>query len=54
MEQKKLIMFLMFVGSTLGGLIPSIWDASLFSLSSVIFSAIGGFLGIWLGYKIGS
>lgn len=42
----------MFVGSGLGGFIPYLWGAGTFSLSSVIFTAIGGFLGIWLGYKI--
>lgn len=53
MEQKKLIMFMMVVGSTVGGLIPNLWEAEMFSLSSVILSAIGGFIGIWIGYKLG-
>ena len=53
MEQKKLITLFMFIGSIVGGYIPSLWDSSIFSLSSVIFSAIGGFTGIYLGYKLG-
>jgi hypothetical protein len=53
MEQKKLITLFMFVGSAVGGYIPSLWDASMFSVSGVIFSAIGGFAGIWLGYTFG-
>lgn len=44
----------MIVGSTVGGFIPSLWgNTALFSLSSVITSAICGFLGIWIGYKLG-
>lgn len=42
----------MTIGSIIGGYVPSLWDANLFSLSSIIFTAIGGFAGIWLGYKI--
>lgn len=56
MENKKRIMTAMVIGSLIGGYIPSLWDdsmLSMFSLSSVIFGAIGGFLGIWIGYKLG-
>jgi hypothetical protein len=53
MEQKKLITMFMFIGSIVGGYIPSLWDASLFSMSSLFLSALGGFLGIWAGYKLG-
>jgi phage tail tape-measure protein len=51
MEQKKTIMIGMTVGSILGGALPGLWDASMFSVSGVIFTAIGGFVGIWAGYK---
>lgn len=40
------------VGSIVGGLVPSLWYASMLSLSGVFLSAIGGFLGIWAGYKL--
>ena len=53
MEQKKLIGVCMFIGSIAGGYIPSLWDASIFSLSSVVLSAVGGFIGIWVGYRMG-
>lgn len=52
MDTKKTIMWGMTIGSTLGGLVPSLWDAGAFSISSVIFGAIGGFLGIWIGYQM--
>ena len=50
---KKLIMLGMIIGSIAGGYIPLLWGDSAFSMASILFSAIGGFLGIWAGYKIG-
>ncbi len=41
----------MAVGSILGGYIPLLWEADSFSMSSIIFTALGGFIGIWIGYK---
>ena len=41
------------IGSTIGGLIPELWDADLFSYSSVLLSGIGAFVGLWVGYKMG-
>jgi hypothetical protein len=52
MASNPLIWIGMFIGSTIGGLIPGLWGAGSFSLSSVIFTAVGGFAGIWLGLKI--
>ena len=40
------------VGSTIGGFIPDLWGAGLFSYSSVLLSGIGGFAGLWLGYMM--
>lgn len=53
MERKRLIYIGLFVGSTIGGFIPSLWDSSLFSMSGVFGSAIGGLVGIYLGFKMG-
>ena len=50
--EKKLIWLGMFVGSSLGGYLPSLWGDSIFSLWSILLSAIGGFLGIWIGYRL--
>jgi uncharacterized membrane protein YeaQ/YmgE (transglycosylase-associated protein family) len=40
------------IGSTIGGFIPDLWGAGLFSYSSVLLSTIGAFAGLWLGYKL--
>jgi len=52
MESKKIIMLFMGVGALVGGFVPMLWGAGELSFSSVIFTAIGGFAGIWLGFKV--
>src|SRR3990172_7057818 len=52
MNTKKFIWIGMFVGSSVGGFIPTLWGADVLSFSSLIFSAIGAFLGIWFGFKL--
>ncbi len=54
MERKTAIWWGMFIGGTIGGFIPNLWGAGIFSLSGVFLTAIGGFLGIWVGYKFGN
>lgn len=49
---KTLVMSGMIIGSTLGSYLPVLWGADVLSMSSVLFGAIGGFAGIWAGYKI--
>jgi len=48
---KKSIMLGMIFGSTIGGYIPSLFGADIFSISSVICGALGGIIGIWLTYR---
>ncbi len=50
---KTLIWIFMTIGTMLGAYLPLLWGDTAFSISSVFFSGIGGFMGIWLGYKIG-
>ncbi len=52
MQSKQLIWIGMAVGSTIGGLIPDIWGADIFSISSIIFSGAGAIAGIYVGFKI--
>jgi hypothetical protein len=42
----------MVIGSSIGSMIPMLWGASIFSYWSVIFTFIGGILGIWAGFKL--
>jgi len=52
MNGKKLIWLGAIVGSTLGGMLPGLWHASMFSLWGLIFSTVGGLLGIWAGWRL--
>jgi len=42
----------MLIGSTVGGFIPTLWGAGFLSISSVFLTAVGGILGIWMGFKL--
>lgn len=42
----------MAVGSVVGGYVPVLWGGSLFSLTSVFLTAVGGIAGIWAGFKL--
>ncbi len=50
---KKVIWGGLFLGSTVGGYLPSLWGGSMLSLSGILLSFIGGIFGIWLGYRLG-
>lgn len=51
MDTKKLVTIGMAIGSFIGGYIPGLWGAGLFSFSSILFTALGGLAGIWAGYQ---
>jgi hypothetical protein len=52
MTSKTFIWIGMAVGSTVGSFIPYLWGAGLFSISSIILTALGGFAGIYYGFKL--
>ena len=52
MNSKSLIWLFLFIGSTIGGFLPTLWGASFLSFSSIILTAVGGILGIWVGFKL--
>lgn len=54
MSAKSLVYLGMFIGSTIGGLIPSLFGVSMFSYTSLLGSGFGGILGVWVGYKLGN
>ena len=41
-----------FIGGTIGSFVPSLWGAGQLSMSSLLFFMIGGFLGIWIAYRL--
>lgn len=49
---KSVIFIGMAIGSYLGGYLPTLFGAGVFSLTSIFCSGIGGIAGIWLSYKI--
>jgi len=53
MSNKRMIWIGATIGSTLGGLVPNLWHAGMFSMSGIVFSTVGGVLGIWAAYQIG-
>ena len=52
MGTKGVVMTTTIIGSTIGSFVPLLWGSSLLSMSSIIFTAIGGFAGIYIGYKL--
>ena len=52
MNTRSLVWFGFFVGSAVGSFLPTLWGAGVFSVSSVILSALGGMIGVWLGFKL--
>ena len=52
MNSKTIILIGMFVGSTAGSLLASVFGADYLSLTSGLMSFAGGAVGVYLGYKI--
>jgi hypothetical protein len=40
-----------FVGSTIGGLIPALWGGDMLSYSGVLLSGVGAIVGLWLASR---
>lgn len=49
---KTLVIFGAIAGSYAGSYLPALWSGSMFSITSLFLGAVGGFIGIWIGYKI--
>jgi len=49
----SLIRICSFMGLCVGGYVPVVaWGASDFSLQSLVFGALGGLAGVWVGYRL--
>ncbi|HZT17493.1 MAG TPA: hypothetical protein VFA19_16270 [Gaiellaceae bacterium] len=40
------------VGTIAGGYVPVLWGDSAFSVTSLLFAALGGAAGVWAGARI--
>ena len=50
---RSVIGICMGFGMFVGGYVPvALWHAGDFSLSSLVFSALGGIAGVWLGVRL--
>ena len=49
---KKAVWLGMIIGSTLGGCVPMLWHASVFSMWSIVLSTVGGIAGIWVAWRM--
>jgi hypothetical protein len=52
MKSKSFIWIGVFIGSTIGSLIPALWGDDMLSYSSVLFSGAGALVGLWIGFKM--
>jgi hypothetical protein len=39
-------------GTVAGAYVPALWGSGSFSLTSVVFAALGGIAGLWLGVRL--
>ena len=53
MSTKTSVWIGMFIGSTIGSYIPSLWGAGMFSFSGIILSGVGALAGVYIGFKLG-
>jgi hypothetical protein len=52
MSPKSIVMIFFVIGSFIGSYAPALFGISIFSYTSVFLGAIGGIIGIFIGYKI--
>lgn len=53
MSAKRLIWIGLFIGSTAGGYVPTLFGANGFTLWSLLSSSVGAVVGIFAGHKLG-
>lgn len=51
MSDKSIVMLGLFIGSIIGGYIPTFFGVSVFSYASVIWSGVGSVIGVYVAYK---
>lgn len=53
MSKKFTVTLGMFIGSFMGGYVPTFFGIDAFSYTSAVIGAVGALLGVWIGFKIG-
>jgi hypothetical protein len=53
-HMRSAIWIWIFVGSTIGGLIPALWGGDMLSWSGVLLSGVGAIMGLWLASRASS
>jgi hypothetical protein len=49
---RSVIWLCVLVGSTIGGVLPSLWGASDFGLTSLAMATLGGVAGVFVGARL--
>jgi len=49
---RSVIGLMAMLGMTVGGFVPELWGDSGFSLTALVFTAIGGIAGVWAGVRV--
>jgi len=52
MSSKTVMYIGVTIGSVIGGYLPALWGGSLFSVSSILLSTLGGTIGLVITYKL--
>ncbi len=52
MSSKTLMYIGVTVGSVIGGYLPALWGVGVFSVTSVLFSTLGGIIGLVITYRL--
>jgi uncharacterized membrane protein YeaQ/YmgE (transglycosylase-associated protein family) len=52
MPSRVSIWIALFIGSTIGGIIPELWGAEMLSYTSLILSGVGALVGLWIAIKM--
>jgi uncharacterized membrane protein YeaQ/YmgE (transglycosylase-associated protein family) len=52
MTPKQFIWLGLIIGSTIGGFVPELWGAGVFSFSSMLLSTVGAVVGIIVAFKL--
>jgi hypothetical protein len=52
MQSRSFIWIGVFIGSTIGSLIPGLWGDGVFSYSSVLLGGTGALVELWIRFKM--